>query len=414
MQSNMRASTAYALAGLCIAPSVLINVLPHLARMGDDVGSLGMAAFQAASVVAMVVLPFAVKQLTSGAHKLACYGLGALLLVLNFANALDLATAVRESATNPAKGALQKAATVNTRIADLRNRRLEIPQHDYASESMLYAAQDAVKGASAAVVRECTVATAATVKCRARSRDLADANGALRKIAADRELTERADNIDRDLRTAERELAALGPLPDHIDGTAARIAHVASLLFGNVSDGDVIEWRPIVLAGGIELLAMWGPLGMFAAFGGGVSPMDPGAARMAQESPLRIQGDHQERKPANRPVESPVRPRAARKTKAPAKTVKPRGSSKGAGEIGAVESWLPVRTVPRPGHEVRCGEAFEAYKAWCAEVGRKAVSLKVFGTTLKQRLGVGYVSRSNRGYYVDLALKGGALKVIAA
>ncbi len=73
-----------------------------------------------------------------------------------------------------------------------------------------------------------------------------------------------------------------------------------------------------------------------------------------------------------------------------------------------------MRTVSRPGHEVRCGEAFEAYKAWCAEVGRKAVSLKVFGTTLKQRLGVGYVSRSNRGYYVDLALKGGALKVIAA
>jgi hypothetical protein len=40
----------------------------------------------------------------------------------------------------------------------------------------------------------------------------------------------------------------------------------AFVLLGNAADEAISEWRPIMFAIGIELLALIGPIGMFAAF----------------------------------------------------------------------------------------------------------------------------------------------------
>ena len=52
------------------------------------------------------------------------------------------------------------------------------------------------------------------------------------------------------------------------------------------------------------------------------------------------------------------------------------------------------------------GEAYSAYKSWCAELGKEPVTLTAFGTLIKGELCVLYEEKSKRGYYVGIALVG--------
>jgi phage/plasmid-associated DNA primase len=67
-----------------------------------------------------------------------------------------------------------------------------------------------------------------------------------------------------------------------------------------------------------------------------------------------------------------------------------------------------------PDGKVKPGDAYAAYRGWCAETGREPVSLTAFGTTMKGELGVVYEERSKRGFYLGLALVGAPKLVSAA
>jgi hypothetical protein len=67
--------------------------------------------------------------------------LAAVLLFLNFLNALDLAGHARESATGVACGTLAKAAGLKSRIAELEKSRAKVPQFTFTSAAMVSAAQ---------------------------------------------------------------------------------------------------------------------------------------------------------------------------------------------------------------------------------------------------------------------------------
>ena len=81
-------------------------------------------------------------------------------------------------------------------------------------------------------------------------------------------MTTRADRIEAELATAEKEMAALGPLPRHVDATADRLVHVLSWVAPSVANSSeaISEGRPVLPALAIELLAAFGPFMVMTVF----------------------------------------------------------------------------------------------------------------------------------------------------
>jgi hypothetical protein len=79
----------------------------------------------------------------------------------------------------------------------------------------------------------------------------------------------------------------------------------------------------------------------------------------------------------------------------------------------SVSEWFNLRMTHRPGLEMLIRDAYEAYCRWCEANGEEAVSNKRFGTILKDDFGIG-TGRKNAGrFYVGLAAKPAALKLVS-
>jgi hypothetical protein len=428
---------AAGVAALCLAPSAVCNILPHILAMTANGAADGAAAttavFQAASVLAMSGMPFAIKNLRAVSLKAACSLLGIVLFVLNFMNALDVASHGRELATGVSRGTLAKAAGLNSRLAELRKSRAQVPPFTFTSAAMVSAAQEAVTAANAARDAECKKVGGL---CRKRMDEASAALDRLSAITAQRGLTERAEKLDGEIAALENQLAALGPLPKHGDDTAAKVARIVGL-FVTINDGAdeaVSEWRPILFAAGIELLAFIGPLGMMAAIsGGGAShaprgpqpkPEPESDPELARAEPKKLAQTESGLRPAKEPVRRPgTGPKTATPAPGtagveptpvtPAPEKKPRQiNTKAAAGVGDVREWHKSRTAARAGHRVRVNEVYAAYAEWSKQCGLEAVSLTKFGTVMKGELGVGYAEKSKRGYYTDIALVP-ALRVVS-
>jgi hypothetical protein len=396
-------------AGLCVLPSAVVNVAPHIAQGAHDSGAAATAVFQGVSVLTMASMPFAVKNLSAATQKAGCYLLAAVLLTLNFFNALDVASSVRESATGVSRGTINAAAGLNSRLAEKHKSRSQVPPHTFTSAASASAAQSAADEAKKVMERECEWTGR---KCDQKTADAVAAQTKLAAVLEQRALTERAEKLDGEIADLERDLTKLGPVPAHADSTAAKVTRVLNL-FIKVSDDDVSEWRPIAFAFGIELLAFLGPVAMFAAFAGArAKDVD----HVVQARAVRVPGQGTPRPQI--PVAAVaqiagVAPAPASPAKPARSKVKAKKAPIPAGDVGNIREWYEVRTIGRPGHEIRCNEAFDAYSAWCKERGSAPVSLTRFGTFMKGDLGVKYRERSKRGYYLDVALKGVVLKVVA-
>jgi hypothetical protein len=191
-------------------------------------------------------------------------------------------------------------------------------------------------------------------------------------------------------------------VPQHADDTASKAARliVAFVTVGS-SDAAIAEWRPIVFAIGIELLALIGPIGMVAAFRGvHVSEMQQPANSEKRQQPVKAETPGSA---VAAVVESAATPAKAKKPK----KIKPAAVA----GVGDVREWHSVRTAARPGNLLRVNECYAAYAEWCKERGAEACSLTKFGTVMKGELGVEYIEKSKRGYYAGFALKG-ALKIV--
>src|SRR5262249_25416037 len=84
------------------------------------------------------------------------------------------------------------------------------------------------------------------------------------------------------------------------------------------------------------------------------------------------------------------------------------------GDANSVRQWKECRTAARPGHAIKPKESYDkAYVPWCQEQAITPVSFTKYGIIMKNELGVEYVERNKRGFYLDIALVGGPLKVVA-
>jgi hypothetical protein len=366
-------------------------------------GPAVMTLMQFASVAVMAALPFAVRKTKKTLGLIVLIGFGAILFALNNWNALDLLSHVRESATADARGTLQKAEALKSRIAGLEKSRRELPPFVSTSGFMVSAAQESVRAAETARDAECRVVAE---KCRKRVDEVTAAQKELAALSARRELTEKAAGLDAQIAEANAGLVQLGPLPKYADAGAAKIVRVLSLVMTLApgADDTVSEWRPILMVLGVELLALLGPFTAFAAFGiSDRAPVPPPVGRSTV------------RKVAKPPVQaaSPLPVPAKAPAKASARTSAPKAKQEDGPGLKDVRDWFEARTAPRAGNLVRVGECYASYQAWCEETNRTAVKLTAFGKLMKGELKVDYQEKSKRGYYIGIVLKS-ALKLVAS
>ena len=379
---------------LCILPSALMNIWPRaveaVASGKVDASTAAIVVLQSVAVATMAAVPFAFEKSRNWLLKLFCLAFGAALFSVNLFNAIEVTGHVRETVTAGSSGKLATAAALNTRLDALSKSRNEVPQHAFTSPAGLSAAESAVRSAEAARDAECRYIG---TKCRERQNDVTTAQAALAKAAENRELTERADKLDADIRAAEKELADLGPLPAHADAAAAKVAAVFGL-----SEIWVHENWPTWLAIVVELLALLGPVTWVEALRAPARQHRPIGLPVAEtQRPAPVAAV------APPPVMAALAPTPA--SPAPAKKSRP---TRAAAVTNAADArdWHNSRILARPGNLVRVRDAYEAYCAWCGDRKATPISLTAFGTLMKGELGVAYVEKSKRGFYVDVALAG--------
>jgi hypothetical protein len=422
----MERNTVVAIAAaLCIAPSAVCNVLPHVQAITDASGhinsaSTGMATMQAVSVMAMAGMPFAVEKFNAVGLKFGGYLLGLVLLCINFTNALDVADAVRKSSTSDARTKIEKAKALRADIAQYKADKAAIPAHDIVTADSVSVARTAVSTTQSARDLECR--WRANTACREKETALEAANAALAKIARDRDLTERADAFDGKIAAAQKELTELGPLPKYADPTSAKLIRIVAVFYpvpANADD-DVSEWLSILWAFGVEFLAFMGPKGIWAGFASPATQRSAGHARVeiplarmqASGAPLPASAPLQELQPASDAPKALPRAKSVR----PPATAKPRAKKKSAAKaeprVDSLPEWFKARTFAKAGNEVRAGVVYEDYISWCGGHAEEPVSFTKFGTIMKKELGVGSIERSKRSFYVGIALTG-ALEVVS-
>jgi hypothetical protein len=199
--------------------------------------------------------------------------------------------------------------------------RVQLPQFTITTPAMVTAAEGAVKAAELARDIECKKVGE---KCRQRMDDVTVAQAKLAEATAARAQTEQAEKLDAELATAREELMQLGPLPAHADATAARVARIIGLFVpvGGNADEAVVEWRPIVFALIVELLAALGTFAMNAAFSESVLAAGSGELKAHEHTPASKRPAQRKRSRtfardnagAVRSAASPVRSKRGRKT----------------------------------------------------------------------------------------------------
>jgi hypothetical protein len=228
-----------AVSTVCQLPSFILTVVPTAAY------DPGLAVCMAITVAMLPLVPFALRNVHDTAWKMLLVCLGAGLLLFNFTNALDALNGSHAAATNPVRAKMIAAEALDKKISELDVRKRQVEAHKTVS---LESAQAAERAAAA----ECKVVGP---KCRARQDELRDAQ-------RDRKLTERAEDIEREMDKAKVDLAALGAVEKTDDRTSAQLAS----FFGLPS--DVISTnRPVFRAFMVELLGGLGPFVLALVFG---------------------------------------------------------------------------------------------------------------------------------------------------
>jgi hypothetical protein len=323
-----------------LLPSFVLTVIPTFAH---DPGS---AVCMTLGVVGLPFVPFALRR-CDPVNRPILIVLGALLLLYNFSNALDALNGSHAMATGLTRNRMTAAAALNEKINELNVRKGLVDAHKIVSRESAEAAQRSRD-------REC--GTGPGPLCR-------KLDDGLVVIERDRGLTERAENIERDLDKARADLADLGAVEKTADPTATQLAGIAGLFWSPAAgSGEAISTnRPIFKAMIVEMMGGLMPWVLVTIFGTAVA------------------------------------------TKAKAKLKIKKNAAPPSKD--SVLGWFDKRIVRREGRSVRAGVAFEDYQTWCADNGMTPVSLRVFGEVLRDELGVNRKGGEKRTAYVGLELR---------
>lgn len=399
----------------CIAPTAVLNVLPHgevilagPASAGVIVPHATMMVIKVSIVVGAAYLLIAAELAETKAVSRMCVIVWAFLASVCLMHAMEGAGRLRDGLAAPLRGTMQAAAGLDSRLAAARNSRSQLPHFTPASPAMEKTAAEAVATAQKSREDECLKRGPF---CRDRETAEAAARVKLAEIQERVGLTGVAERLDDDIAAMERERAQ-SVVPVHADPAAARVAMLFSKarVFGPVSEADVTEAWPIWLSIVIEI---WATLGSYCFLPRPKKKqVEPGPIKEearpdpVPEPPSEAEETGSEPKvPTVVPIKRTAGPRAGVRESSPAspaKSRKPKVSK--ASVYGPVREFYATAVVVREGAEVRPGVAYDAYVDWCRGRDLVPVNLTTFGTTMKKELGVAYTERSRRGYYQGIAL----------
>ncbi len=416
----MRAAIVIMTLVLCLTPSFAMNVWPRVSRMlaagAVDGGDGAIVLFQGVAVLVMAAVPFAMMRARSRGFWWAALLFGSGLASMNFLNAIEVVSHVRDSASDTRKAAILRSATLRTDLSLATESRNRVSQFTPTTAAGVASAQRGADAATAAREAECAKRGPL---CRQKETDEQAALATLQQVEASRALTDQAAALDAKISALRAEMKALGDVPSHADPAAIRLARLVGLVVTLEKPEETISaWWPIIVAVAVELLAMGGPRFLLAAIGHFDEPRPPRTAPgwfWRRREPDPRSGPDEGATPRIASLAASVaRPSlapAVAKTLAPtvASVARPKMSRKSklgdATPEGDVREFRTHCTVARPGHRVRCGEVYRAYQDWCRTAGRKPVTLSAFGRQFKC-LGVGWDNRGNRASYVDIAVVG--------
>jgi hypothetical protein len=412
MGAAVRGFAAAGVVALCALPSAALNVWPKLPQLyagtaaGSDVAFVIMVTV---SVLLMAAVPFAVSKARNIGWKSLFWAAGIALATLNYTLAVASVGKMRDSDAGPLRELVHKHAGLDSRIERARNSRKQLPQQrPLVDQAMLDAANETVRLADEARKQECGKVGE---NCRARVADLTKATEARAPLLAHKASADQIDAADKTLKALEDEKAALAPAPQNVDAAAYRLSKQLGKIV-DLGDNPVDATADILIytvSGFAEFIALLGPMIFLTAMMGRTDkPAAPAGRRWWQW--------HRKRARIEAPTTTAA-PQAAAPALTPATPAKAKSPKKikaaGVREFGDVQEWKDSRTIARPSSRVKPGDAYAAYKAWCLETDKEAVSLTAFGTTMKGELGVLYEERSKRGFYVGIALVG-APKLVAS
>jgi hypothetical protein len=380
-----------------VAPSALCNVLPHIETI-SNARDAGVAVFFLMSVLVMAALPFAVKRLADPLHQGTCFVVGAVLLILNFANALDSGEVIQAYLTGSAREKLTRADGLRTEITRLETAQKMIAAHVVTSDETVTTKAADLRSAETSRDAECRRGRGPN--CLSLGKQATDAKVALDKATRDRDLTREESSTKDAIAKTRQALADLGPLPKDVDPTAAKLIRIMAVVspVTPYANETVSEWRKIGFALGVELLAFSGPMIILALFG----------VSLARKDTLPVVTQT-----VTHP--SPVTHETPKDTPAPKKTppkTPPKRTPKTDTETGDVGDWLKERTVKTPGEKLQCAKAHESYIGWCK--GKKVghLNLTLFGNAMRDTHKIDRIEENGRRHYRGIALKHADLKVV--
>jgi hypothetical protein len=394
----------------CAAPSAAANVLPRLTALFTSTaatsGDVAVVATLIMSSLIMAACPFAVRQARNLLEKVAFLVVGFGLATFNFAMAHDTIGQLRDGAAAPVRQLQSQTAALKSRIASAEAVVKQVPRHPWTTTEMVAIAREAVASAETARAQECGKVGD---NCRLRVAEKGAAEKDLAAVEANRALTVRLENIERQRVAAQTALDNLGYVPESADKSASRLAKDVGrwVDLGDDPDAVLVDWLIKVTAGTIELIGLVGPRMILLAMFGDLSQ-----ERRAWRLPpwlRRRQPDAAETAQKAEPSGplAAVKTATLRRTAAtPVTAKKPRQIKAAAvGDVDSVRQWKEARTVTRAGSEIKPKETYDgSYLPWCVEHDVAPVSFTRFGTIMKGDLGVTYVDRNKRGFYVGIAL----------
>ena len=396
----------------CALPSAAANILPRVQVLFGPTpatpGEIAAIVTLVMTALLMAACPFAVKRAANTGEKLVYLVIGLELATFNYTQAHDTIGKLRDLSSEPARQLQKTAAGLNSRIARVTNSRKELPQFTSTTPEMVKAAEDAVAAAETNRQQECGKVGD---NCRIRVAEKTAAIEHHKTAVANRALTSRAETLDANKEAAQKELDALGVIPEHADKSASRLAKDIGKLvdLGPAPDETLIDWTIKFFAIIVEVIGLVGPRMILLSIYGDIErPARRWLWRWRDVSAKAVTVDMKHIAPlaaAAAPTRSAATP-ASKKKPSKIKHAAVR-------DFGDVREWKESRTVGRPGSKVKPGDAYTNYKEWCIEIGKDPVSLTAFGTIMKGILGVAYEEKSKRGFYLRIALVCGPKLVVS-
>ena len=241
------------------------NVLPHYKAIINADGSINAGEITSsltltAGVLGLTSIPLILKLPISLFSKLGIIVTSVFIIASNITNACGTQTRAREARNDAPRQKIERIHRLDAKITGLDAAWRQVPAHEYVTEGQVKSAEKAAEELRKSASDECNTGILRSTrgpKCEGleKRRDAKLEEAA--RLQRDKDLTDRASNIEAELYSTKKERDAEGATPDHIDAEMETFTGFLALLhIITPEQGKVLaENKPILEVITMELQA---------------------------------------------------------------------------------------------------------------------------------------------------------------